>query len=53
MTVLLKVLASQALLLENAIINYEKMDAYRILFTVDVPAHSKKEVSFSAKIEKD
>ena len=37
----------------NSKIKYEKLDAYRALFTIDVPAHSKKIVSFSAKIEKD
>jgi len=37
----------------NSKIKYEKLDAYRALFTIDVPAHSKKTVSFSAKIEKD
>ena len=37
----------------NSNLKFEKLDAYRILFTVAVPAHSKKEVSFSAKIEKD
>ena len=37
----------------NSIIKYEKLDAYRVLFTVDVPANSKKTVSFSVNIEKD
>ena len=37
----------------NSKIKYEKLDANRVLFTIDVPAHSKKIVSFSAKIEKD
>ena len=37
----------------NSIIKYEKLDAYRALFTVDVPANSKKTVSFSVNIEKD
>ena len=37
----------------NSKIKYEKLDAYRALFTIDVPANSKKTVSFSAKIEKD
>ena len=37
----------------NSKIKYEKLDAYRALFTIDVPAHSKKTVSFSAKIEKN
>ena len=37
----------------NSQIKYEKLDAYRVLFTVDVPAKSKKTVRFSAKIEKD
>ena len=32
---------------------YVKLDAYRVEFTVELPANSKKEVSFSAKIEKD
>ena len=37
----------------NSKIKYEKLDAYRALFTVEVPARSKKEISFKAKIEKD
>ena len=37
----------------DSIINYEKMDAYRALFSVDVPAKSIITVSFSAKIEKE
>ena len=37
----------------DSIINYEKIDAYRALFTVDVPAKSKIKVGFSVKIEKD
>jgi len=37
----------------NSKIKYEKLDAYRALFTIDVPANSKKTVSFSAKIEKE
>ena len=37
----------------NSKIKYKKLDAYRALFTIDVPANSKKTVSFSAKIEKD
>ena len=32
---------------------YVKLDAYRVEFTVELPANSKKEVGFSAKIEKD
>ena len=37
----------------NSKIKYEKLDAYRALFTVEVPARSKKEVSFKAIIVKD
>ena len=37
----------------NSKINYERLDAYRAMFSVDVAAHSVTEVSFSAKIEKD
>ena len=37
----------------NSKIKYEQLDAYRALFTVEVPAHSKKEISFKAIIEKD
>ena len=37
----------------NSNIKYEQLDAYRVLFTVEVPARSKKEISFKAKIEKD
>ena len=37
----------------NSKIKFEKLDAYRALFTIDVPANSKKEVHFSAIIEKD
>ena len=37
----------------NSQIKYEKLDAYRALFTIDVPAKSKKTISFSSKIEKD
>ena len=36
----------------KSILQYQ-LDAYRALFTVDVPANSKKTVSLSAKIEKD
>ena len=37
----------------NSNIKYEQLDAYQVLFTVEVPARSKKEISFKAKIEKD
>ena len=37
----------------NSKIKFEKLDAYRALFTIDVPANSKKEVHLSAIIEKD
>ena len=37
----------------NTKIKYEQLDAYRALFTVEVSAHSKKEISFKAKIEKE
>ena len=37
----------------NSTIKYEKLDVYRALFTIDLPANSKKTVSFSAKIDKN
>lgn len=37
----------------NSKIKYKQIDAYRALFTVEVPALSKKEISFKAKIEKE
>ena len=37
----------------NTKIKYEQLDAYRALFTVEVSANSKKEISFKAKIEKE
>ena len=37
----------------NSIIKYEKLDAYRALFNIEVPANSKKTISFSAKSIKD
>ena len=37
----------------NSKIKYEQLNAYQALFTVEVSAHSKKEISFKAIIEKD
>ena len=37
----------------NTKIKYEQLDAYRALFTVEVSAYSKKEISFKTKIEKE
>ena len=34
-------------------IRYEQLDAHRALFIVDVPANSKKQISFSVVFEKD
>jgi len=34
-------------------LDYERLDAYRALFTVKVPANSKKEIHFTARIEKE
>ena len=37
----------------NSNSEYEQLDAYSVLFVVDIPANSTKEISFKAKIEKD
>jgi hypothetical protein len=33
--------------------NYERLDAYSAKFNVKIPAHSKEEISFKARIEKN
>ena len=37
----------------NYNLKFERLDAYRVLFTVDVSANSKKEIHFTAQIDKE
>ena len=39
--------------ISNSNLKFEKLDAYRVLFTVKVSANSKKEINFTAQIDKE